>query len=135
MTDEEIEKAIYVRLDNLLDLAYHSLEIKRKTITKLLDEGFYPYTKAYLGTFANHFSTIGIVGMNELLLNIFKGTEASNTDIATERGQKISMDILSHIRENSHTSRLHFRSLVYFGSSGKNASSIYWWNCSSYFLG
>lgn len=99
MTDEDIEKAIYVRLDNLLDLAYHSLEIKRKVITKLLDEGFYPYTKAYLGTFANHFSTIGIVGMNELLLNVFKGTEASNTDIATERGQKISMDILSHIRE------------------------------------
>jgi ribonucleoside-triphosphate reductase len=57
------------RLDHLMDIAARSLKIKRNTITKLLEEGLYPYTKHYLGTFNNHFSTIGLVGMNEAGLN------------------------------------------------------------------
>lgn len=89
---EKVEKLLYVRLDHLLDLAYRSLEIKRKVITKLLDEGFYPYTKAYLGTFANHFSTIGIVGMNEMLENLL------GVNIASGVGQEFSVKVLEHIR-------------------------------------
>ena len=59
------EKDYFERLSNLMDLAAKSLKIKRNVITKLLEEGLYPYTKRYLGTFNNHFSTIGLVGMNE----------------------------------------------------------------------
>ena len=59
----------YERLDHLMDLAARSLKIKRDVVSKLLDEGLYPYTKRYLGTFNNHFSTIGLVGMNEVGLN------------------------------------------------------------------
>ena len=63
------EADFYVRLDHLMDLAARSLKTKRTVITKLLDAGLYPYTKRYLGTFDNHFSTIGLVGMNEACLN------------------------------------------------------------------
>ena len=63
------EKDFYARLDKLMDLSARSLKIKRTVITKLLDAGLYPYTKYYLGTFDNHFSTIGLVGMNEAGLN------------------------------------------------------------------
>lgn len=59
----------YRRLDKMMDLAARSLKIKRTIVTKLLNEGLYPYTKRYLGTFENHFSTIGLVGMNEVGLN------------------------------------------------------------------
>lgn len=59
------EKDFYHRLDHLMDISARSLKIKRDIITKLLEEGLYPYTKRYLGTFENHFSTIGLVGMNE----------------------------------------------------------------------
>ena len=59
----------YTRLDRMMDIAARSLAVKRRVITKLLDEGLYPYTKRYLGTFDNHFSTIGLVGMNEVGLN------------------------------------------------------------------
>ncbi len=59
----------YERLNKLMDLAARSLKIKRNIVTRLLDEGLYPYTKRYLGSFENHFSTIGIVGMNEACLN------------------------------------------------------------------
>ena len=59
----------YKRLNRLMDLSARSLKIKRGVISKLLDEGLYPYTKRYLGTFENHFSTIGLVGMNEVGLN------------------------------------------------------------------
>ena len=57
------------KLDRLMDISARSLHIKRTVITKLLDEGLYPYTKRYLGTFDNHFSTIGLIGMNEACLN------------------------------------------------------------------
>ena len=63
------EADFYARLDHLMDLAARSLKTKRTVITKLLDAGLYPYTKRYLGTFDNHFSTIGLVGMNEACLN------------------------------------------------------------------
>ena len=63
------EAEFFRRLDKLMDIAARSLKTKRTVITKLLDEGLYPYTRRYLGTFANHFSTIGLVGMNEAALN------------------------------------------------------------------
>ncbi len=63
------EEEFYERLTRLMDISARSLKVKRDTITKLLDAGLYPYTKRYLGTFANHFSTIGLVGMNEACLN------------------------------------------------------------------
>ena len=63
------EKEFYQRLDHMMDISARSLKIKRGVISKLLDEGLYPYTKRYLGTFDNHFSTIGLIGMNEVGLN------------------------------------------------------------------
>ena len=63
------EKDFYNRLERLMSVSARSLKIKRNVITKLLNEGLYPYTKRYLGTFDNHFSTIGIIGMNEIILN------------------------------------------------------------------
>lgn len=59
----------YARLNRMMDIAARSLKIKRGVITKLLEEGLYPYTRRYLGTFDNHFSTIGLIGMNEVGLN------------------------------------------------------------------
>ncbi len=85
----------YSRLDHLMDIAARSLKIKRTVITKLLDEGLYPYTKRYLGTFENHFSTIGLVGMNEVGLNApWLGKDM--TDSAT---QEFSKQVLNHMRE------------------------------------
>ena len=65
----ETKEDFYKRLDRMMDISARSLKIKRDVISKLLDEGLYPYTKRYLGTFANHFSTIGMIGMNEVGLN------------------------------------------------------------------
>ena len=65
----ENEEDFYQRLDKLMDIAARSLKTKRTVITQLLDAGLYPYTKRYLGTFGNHFSTIGLIGMNEVGLN------------------------------------------------------------------
>ncbi|MBQ7246832.1 MAG: ribonucleoside triphosphate reductase [Lachnospiraceae bacterium] len=85
----------YQRLDKMMDLSARSLKIKRNVITKLLDEGLYPYTKHYLGTFDNHFSTIGLVGMNEVGLNAaWLGKDM--TDPAT---QEFTKDVLNHMRE------------------------------------
>ena len=88
------EKDFYDRLDKMLDIAARSLKVKRTTISKLLDEGLYPYTKRYLGTFENHFSTIGIIGMNEAGLNA-KWLRADLTDPKT---QIFAKDVLNHIR-------------------------------------
>lgn len=63
------EEEFFTRLDKMMDISARSLHVKRTVITKLLDEGLYPYTKRYLGTFDNHFSTIGLIGMNEAGLN------------------------------------------------------------------
>ena len=85
----------YQRLDKLMDISARSLKVKREVITKLLDGGLYPYTKHYLGTFDNHFSTIGLVGMNEVGLNAcWLGKDM--TDPAT---QQFTKDVLNHMRE------------------------------------
>ena len=84
----------YKKLDHLMDIAARSLKIKRNTITKLLDEGLYPYTKHYLGTFNNHFSTIGLVGMNEAGLN----AKWLRKDLTHEETQKFAQDVLNHMR-------------------------------------
>ncbi|MBQ1955860.1 MAG: ribonucleoside triphosphate reductase, partial [Clostridia bacterium] len=85
----------YNRLDKLMDIAARSLHIKRQVITKLMNEGLYPYTRRYLGTFKNHFSTIGLVGMNEVGLNA-KWLKADMTHANT---QKFSQEVLNHMRE------------------------------------
>ena len=89
------EKDFYDRLDHLMDIAARSLKIKREIVTKLLNEGLYPYTKRYLGTFENHFSTIGLIGMNEAGMNA-KWLRADMTD---ERTQEFTKNVLNHMRE------------------------------------
>ena len=91
----ENEADFYKRLDKMMDIAARSLKIKRTIITKLLDEGLYPYTKRYLGTFNNHFSTIGLVGMNEVGLN----ANWLRADMTNEKTQKFAQDVLNHMRE------------------------------------
>ena len=90
----ENEDDFYARLDHKMDIAARSLKIKRTVITKLLDEGLYPYTKRYLGTFENHFSTIGLVGMNEACLNA-KWLHKSLTE---KEAQEFTKDVLNHMR-------------------------------------
>ncbi len=87
--------ALYKRLDELLILAKTSLELKRKTITDLMSQGLYPFTKRYLGTFRNHFSTIGVNGINEMIRNFTD--DAHN--IADEYGIKMAGDFLDYIRQ------------------------------------
>ena len=89
------EADFYARLDKLMDIAARSLKIKRTTISKLMDAGLYPYTKRYLGSFDNHFSTIGLVGMNEACLN----AKWLNCDMTDERAQQFTKDVLNHMRE------------------------------------
>ena len=89
------EKDFYVRLENLMNIAARSLKIKRNVITKLLEEGLYPYTKRYLGTFNNHFSTIGLIGMNEVGLN----AKWLKADLTNEKTQKFSKEVLNFMRE------------------------------------
>lgn len=91
----ENEKDFYQRLDKLMDVAARSLKVKREVITKLLDAGLYPYTKRYLGTFENHFSTIGLVGMNEAGLN----AKWLRLDMTHKECQKFTKDVLNHMRE------------------------------------
>ena len=78
-----------------MDVAARSLKVKRTVITKLLDNGLYPYTKKYLGTFANHFSTIGLVGMNEACLN----AKWLREDLTQAEAQQFTKDVLNHMRE------------------------------------
>ena len=91
----EDEEEFYRRLDKLMDVAARSLKTKRTVITKLLEGGLYPYTKRYLGTFDNHFSTIGLVGMNEACLN----AKWIGVDLTHENAQKFTKDVLNHMRE------------------------------------
>ena len=89
------EKDFYKKLDKMMDISARSLKIKRTVITKLLEEGLYPYTKRYLGTFANHFSTIGLVGMNEAALNAaWLGKNMTHPET-----QKWTAEVLDHMRE------------------------------------
>lgn len=89
------ERDFYRRLDKLMDIAARSLKVKRTVITKLLDEGLYPYTKRYLGSFDNHFSTIGLVGMNEAGLN----AKWIGKDMTHPETQQFSREVLNHMRE------------------------------------
>ena len=85
----------FKRLDRVMDISARSLKIKRTVITRLLDEGLYPYTKRYLGTFSNHFSTIGLVGMNEAGLN----AKWIRKDMTAKETQEFTKEVLNHMRE------------------------------------
>lgn len=91
----ENEEDFYKRLDKLMDISARSLKIKREVITKLLEEGLYPYTKRYLGTFENHFSTIGLIGMNEVGLN----AKWLRKDMTSWETQEFTKNVLNHMRE------------------------------------
>ena len=89
------EDEFYQRLDHMMDIAARSLKTKRTVITKLLDAGLYPYTKYYLGTFENHFSTIGLVGMNEACLN----ARWLHKDLTDPEALEFTKTVLNHMRE------------------------------------
>ncbi len=91
----EDEADFYRRLDKLMDISARSLSVKRTVITKLLNEGLYPYTRRYLGTFENHFSTIGLIGMNEVGLN----AKWLRADMTHEKTQQFTKEVLDHMRE------------------------------------
>lgn len=89
------EKDFYTRLEKMMNIAARSLKIKRNVISKLLEEGLYPYTKRYLGTFNNHFSTIGLVGMNEACLN----AKWLKKDLTEKEAQEFTKNVLNFMRE------------------------------------
>ena len=91
----ENEQDFYARLDKLMDVAARSLKTKRTVITQLMENGLYPYTKRYLGTFSNHFSTIGLIGMNEVGLN----AKWLRADLTDSRVQEFAKEVLDHMRE------------------------------------
>jgi len=88
------EQDFYNRLDRIMDISARSLKVKRNTITTLLEAGLYPYTKRYLGTFNNHFSTIGLVGMNEACLN----ARWIKKDLTHPEAIQFTKDVLNHMR-------------------------------------
>lgn len=89
------EADFYMCLDKMMDIAARSLKIKRTIITRLLHEGLYPYTKRYLGSFGNHFSTIGLIGMNEATLN----AKWLKEDISHPKAYVFAKEVLYHMRE------------------------------------
>lgn len=89
------EDEFFTRLNHMMDIAARSLKIKRGVISKLLEEGLYPYTKRYLGSFDNHFSTIGLIGMNEAGLN----ANWLRADMTNARTQAFAKKVLNHMRE------------------------------------
>lgn len=89
------EEEFYQRLDHMMDVAARSLKVKRQVVGKLLDEGLYPYTKRYLGSFDNHFSTIGLLGMNEAGLN----AKWIGADMTSEKTQQFTKEVLNHMRK------------------------------------
>ena len=93
LASDEVD--FYRRLDHLMDVAARSLKTKREVITRLLNAGLYPYTKRYLGTFENHFSTIGLVGLNEACLN----AGWLRVDLTHEPAQAFTKDVLNHMRD------------------------------------
>lgn len=88
------KQSLYKRLDYLMDLARNSLELKRKTLKQNMDRGLYPYIKRWLGTLRNHFSTIGVNGINEMIRNFTNDKE----DITTEKGHAFAVEFLDHVR-------------------------------------
>ncbi len=95
------EQDFFSRLDYMMDVSARSLKIKRDIVTRLLEEGLYPYTKHYLGNFDNHFSTIGLVGMNEACLN----AKWLQKDMANEEAQAFTKKVLNHMRAPERLSR------------------------------
>jgi ribonucleoside-triphosphate reductase len=93
------EPGLFRRLDELLDMARNSLEIKRKVIQRHMDSGLFPYTKRYLGTLRNHFSTIGVNGVNEMIRNFTHG----RYDITAEWGHRFACRLLDHVRTRIRT--------------------------------
>ena len=91
----EPKKATTAALDRLLELGKQSLETKRKLIQRLMDQGLFPYTKRYLGTLRNHFSTLGVNGINEMVRNFTHGRE----DITSDFGHALALRLLDHVRE------------------------------------
>lgn len=91
----ENEADFYKRLDRMMDISARSLNTKRRIVSKLLQEGLYPYTRRYLGSFDNHFSTIGLIGMNEVGLN----AKWLGGDLTNDKTQQFSKDVLNHMRE------------------------------------
>ncbi len=91
----ENEQEFFKKLDRMMDISARSLKVKRQVISKLLEEGLYPYTKRYLGDFSNHFSTIGLVGMNEVGLN----AKWLRKDMTHKETQEFSKKVLNHMRE------------------------------------
>lgn len=89
------EKGLLARLDYLADMAKDSLEIKRKVVQRLMDDGLFPYTRRYLGKLRNHFSTIGVNGINEMVRNFTDDKD----DITTESGHALALRLLDHLRE------------------------------------
>jgi len=88
------KEGLYEQLDKLLLMAKDSLEVKRKVVQKLMDNGLFPYTKRYLGTLRNHFSTIGVNGINEMIRNFY----ADKQDITSNHGYEMAVEFLDHIR-------------------------------------
>ena len=88
------KEEFYARLDRIMDISARSLKEKRNVISGLLDAGLYPYTKRYLGSFNNHFSTIGLVGMNETCLN----AKWIQKDLTTKESQEFTVEVLNHMR-------------------------------------
>jgi ribonucleoside-triphosphate reductase (formate) len=89
------EPALLARLDELLEMGKQSLEIKRKLIQRLIDQGLFPYTKRYLGTLRNHFSTLGVNGLNEMVRNFSQDAY----DLTDPRGHAMVVRLLDHVRE------------------------------------
>lgn len=89
------EAGFFEKIEFLMQRAYESLEIKRRYLTKLLADGLYPYTKRYLGSYRNHFSTIGVNGMHEAIRNFTQDKES----ITSPRGQAFALRVLTHMRE------------------------------------
>jgi ribonucleoside-triphosphate reductase (formate) len=89
------EAGLFAALDRLLELGKQSLETKRKLIQRLMDQGLFPYTKRYLGTLRNHFSTLGVNGINEMVRNFSGGAH----DITSEEGEALALRLLDHVRE------------------------------------
>ena len=89
------KEALYQALDRLLEISRDSLEVKRDVIGRAIEDGLFPYTKRYLGTLRNHFSTIGVNGINEMIRNFTDDVD----DITTADGEQIALDILDHVRD------------------------------------
>lgn len=89
------EEEFFKRLDKMMDISARSLKVKRQTVSKLLEDGLYPYTKHYLGSFNNHFSTIATIGINEVCIN----AKWIRKDLTNKEAQEFSKKLLNHMRD------------------------------------